>query len=48
MEDFLTALEELIEANCETLSAIELIGALQVTQQRLAFDLFTEADDAKE
>jgi hypothetical protein len=49
MEAFLEALDELITAHCEELTAVELIGALQITQQRLAFDLFTDdtEDDAE-
>lgn len=49
MEDFLEGLNGLIDAHCESMSIIELIGALQITQQRLAFDLFTDEseDDAE-
>jgi hypothetical protein len=48
MEDFLEALDELITTHCETLAAVELIGALQITQQRLAFDLFMDDEDDAE
>jgi len=40
MEDFLEGLNDLIDDHCESMSTVELIGALQITQQRLAFDLF--------
>jgi hypothetical protein len=44
MEDFLSSLEELIE-NAEDITAIEVMGALQLAQQRVAFDLFTGEDE---
>jgi hypothetical protein len=49
MEAFLEALEGLIDTHSEDLTVVELIGALQFTQQRLAFDLFTDdtEDDAE-
>jgi hypothetical protein len=49
MEAFFEALDELIDAHADTLTAVELIGALQVTQQRIALDILTddEEDDAE-
>jgi hypothetical protein len=42
MEAFLEALDGLIDVYSEDLTVVELIGALQVTQQRIAFDLFID------
>jgi len=49
MEDFLEGLNGIIDAHCESMSIIELIGALQITQQRLAVDMLLndEEDDAE-
>jgi hypothetical protein len=49
MEAFLEALDGFIDVYSEDLTVVELIGALQVTQQRIAFDLFTDdtEDDAE-
>jgi hypothetical protein len=47
MEDFLTGLDELID-NAEGISAIEVMGALQLAQQRLAFDLLTDDSEDEE
>ena len=46
MEAFLLALDALIEEHSD-LTIIELLGALQFTQQRLAVDMFLndEEDD---
>jgi hypothetical protein len=49
MENFFQGLNDLIDDHCESMTAFELIGALQITQQRLAFDLFVDdiEDDAE-
>ena len=41
MEDFLIGLDILIE-NAEDISVIEIMGALQLAQQRLAFEMLTD------
>jgi hypothetical protein len=46
MELFLDGLDELIEAS--EISVIELIGALQLTQQRVALQLLTDQDADEE
>ena len=38
MEDFLTALDNLVDS-LEDVTAIEVIGALELVKQRLVFDL---------
>ena len=45
MEDFLTALDNLVDS-LEDVTAIEVIGALELVKQRLVFDLL--ADDEEE
>ena len=47
MEDFLAGLDELID-NADGISAIEVMGALQLAQQRLAFDLLTDDSEDEE
>jgi hypothetical protein len=42
MEDFLETLNNLIDS-CD-LSIVEIVGALSLAQQRVAFDAFIEAD----
>jgi hypothetical protein len=44
MEDFLTALNDLI-GSLEDVTAIEVIGALELVKQRLAFDLLVDEDE---
>jgi len=44
MEDFLTALDNLVDS-LEDVTAIEVIGALELVKQRLAFDLLADEDD---
>jgi len=46
MEDFLEGLNGIIDAHCESMSIIELIGALQITQQRLAVDMLFNDEEA--
>jgi len=45
MEDFLTALDNLVDS-LEDVTAIEVIGALELVKQRMVFDLL--ADDEEE
>jgi hypothetical protein len=47
METFLLALDALIEEHSDLTTAIELLGALQFTQQRLAVNMLLndEEDD---
>ena len=47
MEDFLTGLDSLIE-NAEGISEIEIMGALQLAQQRLAFEMLTDDGEDEE
>ena len=47
MEDFLTALDNLID-NAEGVTAIEVLGALELVKQRLAFDLLTDDEDEED
>ena len=47
MEDFLTGLDSLIE-NAEDISVIEIMGALQLAQQRLAFEMLTDDGEDEE
>jgi hypothetical protein len=44
MEDFLTALDNLVDS-LEDVTAIEVIGALELVKQRLVFDLLADEDD---
>ena len=44
MEDFLTALDNLVDS-LEDVTAIEVIGALELVKQRMAFDLLVDEDD---
>jgi hypothetical protein len=49
MQDFLTALDDLI-GSLEDVTAIEVLGALELVKQRLAFDMLAdeeEEDDAE-
>jgi len=46
MDSFLDGLDELIEVS--EISVIELIGALQLTQQRIALRLLTDQDADEE
>lgn len=45
MESFLDGLDQLMEAS--DISVIELIGALQLTQQRIALQLLTDEEAAE-
>jgi hypothetical protein len=47
MEDFLTGLDSLIE-NAEGISAIEVIGALELAQMRISVDLLVDDDDEED
>ena len=44
MEDFLTALDNLVDS-LEDVTALEVIGALELVKQRLVFDLLTDEDE---
>jgi hypothetical protein len=44
MEDFLTALDNLVDS-LEDVTALEVIGALELVKQRLVFDLLADEDD---
>ena len=44
MEAFLLALDALIEEH-ESLTVVDLLGALQLTQQRLAVDMLLNEDE---
>jgi len=47
MEDFLTALDNLVDS-LEDVTAIEVIGALELVKQRLAFDLLADDEDEED
>jgi hypothetical protein len=44
MEDFLTALDDLI-GSLEDVTAIEVLGALELVKQRMVFDLLVDEDE---
>jgi hypothetical protein len=44
MEDFLTALDNMVDS-LEDVTAIEVIGALELVKQRMVFDLLADEDD---
>lgn len=44
MEDFLPALDDLI-GSLEDVTAIEVLGALELVKQRLAFDMLADEED---
>ena len=44
MEDFLLQLDNLIDS-LEDVTAIEVIGALELVKQRLVFDLLADDED---
>jgi hypothetical protein len=44
MEDFLTALDNLVDS-LEDVTAIEVIGALELVKQRLVFDLLVDEEE---
>ena len=44
MEDFLLQLDNLVD-NLEDVTAIEVIGALELVKQRLVFDLLADDED---
>jgi hypothetical protein len=44
MEDFLTALDNLVDS-LKDVTAIEVLGALELVKQRLAFDLLADEDE---
>ena len=48
MESFLDALDDLIVDSAEELTAFELLGALQFTQQRLALEILTADEEGEE
>jgi hypothetical protein len=47
MEDFLLNLDNLVDS-LEDVTAIEVIGALELVKQRLAFDLLADDEDEEE
>jgi len=47
MEDFLTNLDNLVDS-LENVTAIEVIGALELVKQRLVFDLLADDEDEQE
>lgn len=47
MEDFLTALDDLI-GSLEDVTAIEVLGALELVKQRLAFDMLADEEDEED
>jgi len=47
MEDFLTALDNLVDS-LEDVTAIEVIGALELVKQRLVFDLLADEEEDAE
>lgn len=47
MEDFLLQLDNLVDS-LEDVTAIEVIGALELVKQRLAFDLLADDEDEEE
>ena len=47
MEDFLLQLDNLIDS-LEDVTAIEVIGALELVKQRLIFDLLADNEDEEE
>ena len=44
MEDFLLSLDNLVDS-LEGVTALEVIGALELVKQRLVFDLLTDEDE---
>ena len=44
MEDFLTNLDNLVDS-LEDVTAIEVIGALELVKQRLVFDLLADEEE---
>jgi hypothetical protein len=48
MEAFLDALDDLIVDSAEELTASDLLGALQLTQQRIALDILTVGEEDEE
>ena len=47
MEDFLLQLDNLVD-NLEDVTAIEVIGALELVKQRLVFDLLADDEDEED
>ena len=47
MEDFLLQLDNLVDS-LEDVTAIEVIGALELVKQRLVFDLLADDEDEQE
>ena len=47
MEDFLTALDNLIDS-LEDVTALEVIGSLELVKQRLVFDLLADDEDEED
>ena len=47
MEDFLLQLDNLVDS-LEDVTAIEVIGALELVKQRLVFDLLADDEDEEE
>jgi hypothetical protein len=44
MEDFLTAIDNLVDS-LEDVTALEVIGALELVKQRLVFDLLADEEE---
>ena len=47
MEDFLLQLDNLVDS-LEDVTALEVIGALELVKQRLVFDLLADDEDEEE
>ena len=47
MEDLLTAIDDLI-GSLEDVTAIEVLGALELVKQRLAFDMMADEDEEED
>lgn len=47
MEDFLLSLDNLVDS-LEDVTAIEVIGALELVKQRMVFDLLADDEDEQE
>ena len=47
MEDFLLNLDNLVDS-LEDVTALEVIGALELVKQRLVFDLLADDEDEEE
>ena len=47
MEDFLLQLDNLVDS-LEDVTALEVVGALELVKQRLVFDLLADDEDEEE